>query len=141
MAKVVGKGTVLEQDISSTLTAVAQIISIDLPEAEVETVEADTLDNADAGIPYEQTGRVEGGSLGLEMYFDPALAGHQEFTDKLNDPLTNLPDDYNIEFADAATTAWPFTAAGISLGGSIAVNDLVKAKVSIKLDKTVTYPT
>jgi len=140
MAKVVGKGTVLQEEISSVFTAVAQIISIDLPEGETETVEADTLDESGAGIPYEETGRTEGGSLSGEMYLDPALAGHQQFTDKLNDPLTNLPTNYKVIFADSGTTEWPFAAAGVSLGGQIVVNDLVKANFSLKLDKIVTYP-
>lgn len=138
--KVVGKGTVLQQDISSTMTAVAQVVSIDLPEGETETTEADTLDNANAGIPYEPTGRTEGGSLTAELLFDPALAGHQEFTDKLNAPLTNLPDDFKVIFANTGSTEWPFTVAGISLGGSVRVNELVKANVTLKLDGTVTYP-
>jgi len=138
MAKVKCKGTVLQQDIASTLTDIAQIISIELPEAENETYEADTLDNSGAGIPYELTGRTEGGSVSFEMFFDPALAGHQEFTDKLTTPAD---DSYKIIFADSGTTEWAFTGSGVSLGGTVDLADGLKANVTIKVDGIVTYPT
>ena len=140
MAKVVGKGTVLQEEISSVYTAVAQIISIDLPEGVSETVECDTLDNANAGIPYGATGRTEGGSCSGEMFLDPALAGHKKFTAKLTAPLTTLPTNYKIIFADTGVTEWIFAVAGVTLGGTVAVNDLLKATFALKLDEIVAYP-
>ncbi|MCH7700664.1 MAG: hypothetical protein IID37_03150 [Planctomycetes bacterium] len=103
MSKVIGKGTVLQESIATVFTAIAQIISLDLPEAETETVEADTLDNANAGIPYEATGRTEGGSVSGELYFDPTLAGHQQFTDHLLDEL-NIKKVTILESADDRCT-------------------------------------
>jgi len=55
-------------------------VDLDKDEMASETYEADTLDNTDAGIPHMPTGRTEGGSLSGEMFFDPALAGHQKLT-------------------------------------------------------------
>ena len=66
--RVKSKGTVLEQDLAgTTYVAVAQVIDLTLPDMEMESFEADTLDNASAGIPYKATGRTEGGGA-LELY-------------------------------------------------------------------------
>ncbi|HSG60852.1 MAG TPA: hypothetical protein VLA24_05385, partial [Pseudomonadales bacterium] len=83
MTKVVSKGTVLQQEISSVFTAVAQVISIDQSGAESETFESTTLDTSGAGKEYAQTGYTEGGSLSFELFYDPALAGHQAISDLL----------------------------------------------------------
>lgn len=140
MAIVVCKGTKLQHSISSVLTDLAQIIGMDLPEAETETFESDTLDNSDAGIPYTPTGRSEGGSMSCELFLDPALAGHQELTDDIADPANRLPKDMKIIFANAGATEWPFSAAGVGLGGTVALADGLKANASFKLSKIPTYP-
>ena len=137
MAKIKNKGSVLQMEISTVYTAVAQIISMDLPDMEAETFESDTLDNADAGIPYDPTGRTEGGSLGFELFFDPALAGHQALLDLLTTPADQ---DWKIIFADTGTTEWTFTGAGFSFGGAIALSEGLKANCSIKLDGLPTFP-
>lgn len=131
MAKVPTKGTALKQTLATVLTAVAQVISIDLPDMESETYEADTLDNTDAGIPYESTGRTEGGSLSGELFFDPALAGHQALTALLTTPAD---ESWTLTFADTGATVWTFTGAGFSLGGTVALADGLKGNFSIKLD-------
>lgn len=136
-----GKGTKLQIEVASVLTDVAGLISLDLPEGAAETFEADTLDNADAGIPHKSTGRVEGGSVGFEGFLDPVGATFQNLTDLLNTPtLAATNDGGAIKFADTAATSWPFLIAGISLGGSVALNDGVKFSGSIKLNGKVTYP-
>lgn len=142
MAIIIGKGSVFQIEVASTLTAIAQLISIDLPEHEAETFEADTLDNSSVGIPYKATGRVEGGSVGIEGFLDPVLASFQIITDLLNDPtLATTGDGAKIIFADAATTEWAFTIAGVSISGTVALNDGVKFTSTIKLDGAITFPT
>lgn len=140
MAFVPCKGTKLQEEIAGLFTDIAQIVSINLPEAETETGETDTLDNPDSGIPHSATGRTEGGSLGAELFFDPALTGHKKFSDKLKNPKTTLPANYKVIFANAAATEWPFVGAGVSLGGTVELNNFLRATVGIKLSKTVTYP-
>lgn len=138
MAKIVGKGTALQLSIASTFTTIAQLTSITLPEAESETVECDTLDNANAGIPYAQTGRTEGGSCSFEGYIDPVAATFQAVTDLLTTPADA---SWKIIFSDAATTEWTFTGAGVSIGGSVDTGSLSTFSGSIKLDGIVAYPT
>lgn len=137
MAQILCKGTVLKQTIASVLTAVAQITSLDLPDMESETYEADTLDNASAGIPYAPTGRTEPGKCGGELFLDPALAGHKALLALLTTPALCV---WNIVFADAAHTVWPFTGAGFSMGGSVALKEGLKGKFSIKLSGLPTFP-
>src|SRR5688572_12231797 len=93
MAIIRSKGTILKIEIASTLTAVAQLISLDLPEGAAETFEADTLDNANAGIPHKPTGRTEGGSVGFEGFLDPVLASFQALTDLLTTPVLATTGD------------------------------------------------
>lgn len=131
------KGTVLQQAIASVLTAVAQVISLDLPEMESETFESDTLDNANAGIPYTPTGRTEGGKCSGELFLDPALAGHKAMIALLTTPVAC---NWAIKFADAGTTTWPFAGAGFSLGGTVALKEGLKGKFGIKLNGLPTFP-
>lgn len=141
MTIIIGKGTALKKEVASVLTAIANLISLDLPEGASETFEADTLDNSNPGIPHKATGRVEGGSVGFEGFLDPVLASFQSLTDMLNDPtLATTDDGGSITFADAALTVWPFQIAGLTLGGSVVLNDGVKFSGSLKLDGMVTYP-
>ena len=138
MAFVPGKGTVFELEVATVATAISQLMSIDLPEHEAETFEADTLDNANPGIPYKPTGRVEGGSVGVEGFLDPALASLGVITDRLNDP--SAPEGGSITFADTASTAWAFETAGTTLGGTVVLNDGLKFTASFKLDGAITFP-
>lgn len=140
MAIVIGKGSVFKQEVSTVLTTIAQLYSIDLPEHAIETFEADTLDNTNVGIPYKPTGRVEGGSVGLSGFLDPALASFQILTDRINAPTT--AEGASITFADSGTTAWTFETAGLTLGGTIVLNDGVKFTCTIKLDGAIeSFPT
>lgn len=133
MTKIRCKGTVLQQQIASGYTPVVQIISIDLPEMEAQTYESDTLDNTAAEIPHSSTGRTEPGSLSFEFFLDPAHTGHQALLSLLEDPDNITNESWKLIFADAATTSWTFTAAGMSIGGTVALNDGLKGTATMKL--------
>ena len=137
MAKVKCKGTAIAQEIAAAYVTVAQVISLELPTAESETYESDTLDNEDAGIPYEPTGRTEGGSCSGEFFYDPALDSHKDLTELLREPQA---EDWQITFADTGSSVWTFAGAGFSMGGTVALNDGLKGSFSIKLSGIPTYP-
>ena len=146
MAFIRGKGSVFQLEVATVLTAIAQLTSIDLPEHEAETFEADAFDNSSPGIPYKSTGRVEGGSIGIEGFLDPALTSFQILTDLLNTPIlvatgASANDGGRITFADTANTTWDFTVAGLTVGGTIVLNDGVKFTSSIKIDGSISFPT
>ena len=75
MAILKGKGCTLQQTISSTLTDVAQVISLSVSGEASDTFETTTL----GGVVYKtfsQTGYSSPGTVDAELFFDPALAGH-----------------------------------------------------------------
>jgi len=141
MAKVICKGTIIKHTVSSSLVAVAQVISIDHSGAEVQTFENKTLDGG-AAIPHTPTGYSEGGSVDFEIFMDPVLAGHQSITDRVTAPELSAADRlWQISFADAAVTTANFTMAGTGYGWTVDMDDGLKASISLKLDGLMTYPT
>ena len=130
------KGTALQHEIASTLTSIAQVLSLDGPDGEVESFEADDLGNALAGIPMKPTGRATGGSVSFDLFFDPTLAGHMDFTDQLVTPAST---SWAIVFSD--TTVWPFDGILKSVSPTVDLADGLKASGSIELDGQVDYPT
>jgi hypothetical protein len=71
------------------------------------------------------------------LFLDPALQGHNNLQYLLDNPGDEA---WNLIFADAATTEWPFTGAGFSLSPTVALNDGLKASFSIKLSGLPTFP-
>lgn len=136
MAKLKGKGTKLQQFIATVFVDIAQVLSIDLSGAGVETFESDTLDNAATGIPYDLTGRAEGGTVSMELFYDPSLAGHQTLTDNITTPAKV---DYKVIYAD--TKEEPFSGMITDRGVRVALNDGLKSTMQFKVDKLATFPT
>lgn len=138
MAKLKTKGTVIKQTISSVLTAVAQITSFNHSGAESETFDATTIDTSGAGKEYAPTGYSEGGTFDFEFFYDPALSGHQAITDLITTPATCV---WDITFTDSQPDTAAFTGAGLSFGFTGAMNDGLKADVSIKITGLMDYDT
>lgn len=138
MAIVKCKGTVLQQEIAMTYTAVAQMISMEQSGAESETFESTTLDTSGAGKTYAQTGYAEPGTVSAELFYDPALAGHQAITDLISTPADQ---NWKVIFADSGTTEYPFTGAGVGFDFSVEMGDGLKGSLSIQLDGLGTWPT
>ena len=132
------KGTVIKQEISSVLTAVAQIIEFSHSGAESETFDATTIDTSGAGKEYAPTGYSEGGSFDFSIFYDPALAGHQAITDLVAAPAAC---NWDCTFTDTGATNSTFTSAGVGFGFTGAMNDGLKADVSLKLDQLFAYST
>jgi len=137
MAISVCKGTAIQLSISASYTTIGQVLSIDGPEMENETFENRTLDASGSGIGHQATGWTEGGSVSFEIFLDPVLANHQAITDLLTTPADS---SWKLIFADAGSTEWPFTGAGVSLSPAVDMADGLKASVSVKLDGIPTLP-
>jgi len=134
MSKIKSKGTALQQMIGTVYTAVAQCLSIDASGAESETYESTTLDGG-VGKTYDQTGFTESGSVSAELFYDPALAGHQALVELLTTPAD---ETWKIVWSD--TSEWAFTGAGVGFDASASLNDGVKGTLSIKIDGDITFP-
>jgi len=137
MTVIASKGTTLQQTVAAALVDIAQVISLDFSGMESETFESDSLDNTDAGIPHQATGRTEGGSVSGELWFDPALQGQNNMQYMLDNPGD---ESWNVVWPDSATTSWAFTGAGLSFAPKAALNDGLKASFSIKIDGLPTFP-
>ncbi len=74
----------------------------------------------------------------MELFFDPALAGHQVVTDYITTPSTQ---DHSITFADSGTSIWEYTVAGQAFGIAIVMDDGLKATVSQQLTGLMSYDT
>ena len=137
MALIKAKGTTLNLGIAGASAAVGQMISIDLPEMEVETFEADTLDTSGAGIPYKASGRIEGGSVGGELFLDPMVSSTAIKSFLISGAANLSPaaasNTATIVLGDGSTT-FTFATAGMSLGGTVALGEACKGKFSAKLD-------
>ena len=140
MAVVICKGTVVKQTIASVLTAVAQVISVDVGDTKVETFDSTTLDATGSSKTKTATGYAEPGDVSMELFLDPALAGHQAITDEITTPPTS-GTVWNLVFADSANTVWPFTVAGNSIGATVDMGDGLKASVTLELASMITWPT
>ena len=138
MAKHPCKGTVLEQELAMVFTAVAQVISLGQSGAESETFKDTTLDTVGAGHTYSPTGYSEPGSAEGELFYDPALAGHQAMTDLITTPAKQ---NWKLKFADPAVSEQPFTGAGFGFDQDVDMDDGLKASFSIKNTGLPTFTT
>ena len=144
MAKIRCKGTIIKQTISASLTAVAQITDFNHDGAESETFDATTLDTSGAGKEYSQTGYSEGGNFGFTIFYDDTLAGHQAITDLVTTPAScvwNITTTAATAAVMATAAAMAFTSAGVGFGFTGAMNDGLKADVSLKITGLLAYQT
>lgn len=128
MAKIVGKGGKIQQTIATTLTDVAQVLSLEFAGSESLTYDSTTLDG---GVfkTYDPTGYSEPGTVSGEMFYDPALVGHQALTDLISSPAD---ESWKLIYSDLSEQA--FTGASFGMDVSIVMDDGVKGSFSIQID-------
>jgi hypothetical protein len=135
MAKIIGKGTIFKSTISAVLTAVAQVNSISSSGFASQTFEGTSLDSG-VGKEKPLTGYSEPGTVDIELFFDPSLAGHQFYTDSIVTPVSIA---HSITYVDSTVTT--FTATGMDFGHTVAMDDGVKATISFTITGLPTFPT
>ena len=138
MAYVLSKGTILEQKISGTFTAVAQCETISLDGAESESYEVRPLDASTAGVGNKPNGWAKGGTVTVALLYDPALAGHQSITDLVGTPATC---DWRIKHADGAQTPTTWTSGAVGFGENIDASTGVRGTVRMTVDGLMGFPT
>ena len=127
MAKLKGKGSVLQKTISAVLTDTAQITDIDISREGSLDFDSTTLD----GVAYETkdlTGYVSPGTVKFGLFFDPALAGHQAIVTDMSVPATCV---WKIKYSDSGPSSLTFTSAGIGLDQKIVTKDGLKGTVTL----------
>ena len=145
MAKLKVKGTVIEQAPGTTYTAIAQVTGFTISAIETETYDSRTLDGT-AGVEYDPTGYVEGGSVTFDLLYDPALAGHQAITDlavAAHMTTSGLPNDVNwkVKFANTSSTELTFVSSGIGVDITGEASDGLRASITLKCDGCPVLPT
>lgn len=144
MAKIPGKGAALKVDIATVFTTIAQVISLNGPDAEVQTFNGTTLDGS-VGMVKIPTGYVDGGTVSGELFFDPVAATHQQLTDDITSPIrssgTEFDRDFKIVWPNSAATEWPFAGIVKRFGPSATLQDGLKASFAIEVNGIVSYPT
>jgi hypothetical protein len=131
------KGTKLQHTVSASLVDIAQILSIEHSGSGSETFESTTLDG---GVykTFAPTGYSNPGQVSMELFFDPALVGHQAITDLIASPATNA---MKIIYADTGATNQSFTSAGVEFGATVAMDDGLKASVTYTVTGDPGWPT
>lgn len=138
MAYVLSKGTILEQKIGGTFTAVAQCETISLSGSESETYELRPLDAANAGVLMPVNGWSKGGTVSVGVIYDPALSGHQSMTDLITTPATC---DWRIKHADGAQTPTTWTSSGLGFDEDINGTSGVKGTLRLTVTGLMGWPT
>jgi hypothetical protein len=137
MAIVKCKGTKIQHTVSASLVDIAQVLSIEHSGSGSITFDSTTLD----GGTYKTaapTGYSNSGTVSAEIFYDPALAGHQAITDLIATPATNA---MKMIYADTATTNQAFTSAGVEFGTTVAMEDGLKANVTYTVTGDPGWPT
>lgn len=136
MAKLKCKGMVLSLASGTVYTPVAQVISMGVSGIATETYDSRTLDGT-AGVEYDPTGFVEGGSTTFELFHDWALAGHQSIHDLVVAACLDTngaanKTDWKMIAANTASTELTMSAAGVGIDITAAASDGLKASVTLK---------
>ena len=145
MAKLKVKGTIIEQATGTTYATIAQVTGFNISGIETETYDSRTLDGT-AGVEYDPTGYVEGGSVTFDLLYDPALNGHQAITDlavAAHLTTSGLPNDVNwkVKFANTASTELTFVSSGIGVDITGDASDGLRASITLKCDGCPVLPT
>lgn len=129
MALVKGKGTVLQEEISSVYTAIPQIISIDKTGEMSETFAARTIDGT-VHDAQPSTGYVTCPTIKFECFWDSAHASHAFLKTSMRTPPAA---GVNFKLIDVSgtpvTEIWNVT--GIGVDEKYVTNDGVKASVTL----------
>lgn len=135
MAKIKCKGTVLQIDIATVYTAVAQLISHTPPSMKSLAYDSTTLDTSGAGKESELTGYAEAGNFEAEIFWDPELAVHQAITDAI---VTPAETNWKTIFVNSGASELGYTCTELEFAPAVNMNDGLKASISGKPDQLAT---
>ena len=128
MAKVKSKGTALLQEVSSVYVAIAQAKAIDLSGEKSETYDSTTLDGAKFKTK-DPTGYIEPCTIKADIFWDPALAGHQNYTNLVRTPVAT---NFKVTYADSGPTSEIYNGTGFGIDKKVAMNDGLSASIEIE---------
>lgn len=118
-------------------TAIAEIVSIDGPEAERETLDVTHMESPNATREFIGS-LVDAGEVSFEGNF---LPGNATQKDLLAELYGGSEDTWTIVWSDApGTNDWPFTAIVTKFKPSAALGEKLKFTATLKLTGMPTFP-
>lgn len=117
-------------------TTIAEVLSINGPSMEMETIDVTTHST---GEPWRQFvgGLLNAGEVSFDINFVPTDSTHNATDGLLNDMTERVQRNFQILFPDADLeddrTTWEFTALVTSFQCTEAIDDVIKASVTLKL--------
>lgn len=133
MAKIQCKGTILQLDIATVYTAVAQLIAHTPPAFGSGSFDSTTLDTSGAGEETELTGYAKGDDFDAEIFWDPELAVHAAIHDAIYP--TPTVTNWKTIFVNAGATEMAYTVTALKIAPAIAMKDGLKATITGTLDQ------
>jgi hypothetical protein len=98
MAKIPGKGTILQVEIASVYTTIANRVEISGPSAEMGEFDVSDLDSS---VLQTVATMLDPGELTMKVWYDPNLAGHIQLN---TDLAAGTVRNYKLKYADGLTT-------------------------------------
>lgn len=136
------KGLIIKHTIiGGALTAIAQVIDLELSGAESETFESTTLDSGFYKT-FQSTGYANPGEISGSLFWDPALAGHKNITDQMGTTAT-APAASNageITWTDAGPATQAYSVVGVGFGVTVNMRDGLKGKFRFRLSGSPGFP-
>ncbi len=142
MAKYIGFGTLLKATTTvaagtTPTEAIAQIESMDGPDASRAEIDVTTLDST---AKEYRVGPREGGTMTLGVTWDPVTptTSHQWLKNRYDDGQQGL---FRIEWPGSSGTAITFRGYVSSFSPSFPMEDKIVANVNVKVTDAITWPT
>jgi predicted secreted protein len=108
-------------------TAIANVVSIEGPEVERETLDMTAHDTPDGWREFVG-GLKDGGEVSVEVNYDPAL--HDDLIDDFDDPA---PRNWKIVFPTSPSVEWEFAAVLTGFSSQAPHDDKLSAEITLKV--------
>lgn len=111
---------------------IAEVSSISGPSITLETIDVTTHSS---GEPWRQFvgGLLDGGEVSFDINFIPTNATHGYSAGLLKDMTDRTQRNFQLVFPDNLATTWAFTGLVTAFECSEAIDDVIKASVTVKL--------
>jgi len=123
----IGDGTSPEN-----FATIAEVLSINGPSMELETIDVTTHST---GEPWRQFigSLLNAGEVSFDINFIPTNSTHSYSAGLLKDMVDRTQRNFQIVFPDQGNTTWEFTALVTSFQCTEAIDDVIKASITLKL--------
>lgn len=117
----------------SSFTAIAQVASIDGPSITREEIDVTTHDSLEMWREFIKSLK-DGGEVSFDLVFDPDLGTHNTTTGLLSDYSQDQTiATWRLTFPDTTNTTWTFPGFITEFGVTAAIDDALKASITIKV--------